>query len=77
MVWGCINAQGIGNLHFNDGIMNQDIYLNILKTNLATSADKMGIKDVFKFTQDNDPKHTAEKVKAWLSKNVTEYLITP
>ncbi|VVC41873.1 Ribonuclease H-like domain [Cinara cedri] len=37
----------------------------------------MGIKDDFIFTQDNDPKHTAKKVKAWLSNNVTEYLVTP
>ncbi|VVC36816.1 Ribonuclease H-like domain [Cinara cedri] len=34
----------------------------------------MGIKDDFIFTQDNDSKHTAKKVKAWLSNNITEYL---
>ncbi|VVC33255.1 Hypothetical protein CINCED_3A007839 [Cinara cedri] len=72
MVWGCMSAQGVGNLHIIDGIMNQYIYLNILKTNLAASAEKMGIKDYFIFTQDNDTKHTAKKVKAWLSNNVTE-----
>ncbi|VVC39615.1 Ribonuclease H-like domain [Cinara cedri] len=77
MVWGCMSAQGVGNLQFIDGIMNQYIYLNILKTNLAASTEKMGIKDDFIFTQDNDPKHTAKKVKAWLLNNVTEYLVTP
>ncbi|VVC42120.1 Ribonuclease H-like domain [Cinara cedri] len=77
MVWGYMNAQGVGNLHFIDGIMNQYIYLNILKTNLAASAEKMGIKDDFIFTQDNDPKHTVKKVEAWLSNNITEYLVTP
>ncbi|VVC32604.1 Transposase IS30-like HTH domain [Cinara cedri] len=67
MVWGCISAQGDGNLYFINEIMNQDIYLNILKTNLVANAVKMGIKDDFVFTQDNDPKYNAKKVKAWLS----------
>ncbi|VVC29076.1 Ribonuclease H-like domain,Transposase IS30-like HTH domain [Cinara cedri] len=46
-------------------------------TNFAASAETMGIKDDFIFTQDNDPKHTEKKVNAWLSNNVTEYLVTP
>lgn len=37
MVWGCISAQGVRNMHFIDGIMNQDIYLNILETNIGGS----------------------------------------
>ncbi|VVC33274.1 Hypothetical protein CINCED_3A019086 [Cinara cedri] len=77
MVWGCMSAQCVENLHFINGIIYQDIYLNILKINLVASAEKKGIKDDFIFTQDNDPKHTAKKIKAWLSKNVIEYLVTP
>lgn len=76
MVWDCISSQSVGNLHFIDGIMNQGINLNILKSHLTASAEKMGIKDDFVFTQDNDPKHTVRKIKAWLSKNVTEYRYT-
>lgn len=53
MAWECMSAQSVGNLHFIDGIMNQDFYLNILKTNLAISPEKIGIKDDFVFTQDN------------------------
>lgn len=74
VVWGCMNSQGVENLHFIDSIMNQDINLNILRSRLTESVEKMGIKVDFVFTLDNDPKHTARKVKSWLSKNVTEYL---
>lgn len=35
MVWGCMNAQGVKSLHFINGIMNQDIYLNILDTSCS------------------------------------------
>lgn len=35
MIWSCMNAQGVRNLHFIDKIMNQDIYLNILKTSCS------------------------------------------
>lgn len=54
-----MRAQGVGNLHFIDGIMKQDIYFNILKTYFLTSVKKVGIKYNFVFTQDNNLKHTA------------------
>ena len=44
MVWGCMSAHGVGNLVFIDGIMNQYVYINILKENLIPSAEKMGIR---------------------------------
>lgn len=31
MVWGCMSAKGPGNLHFIEGVMDQHMYLNILK----------------------------------------------
>lgn len=37
----------------------------------------MGIKNNFVFKHDNDPKHAARQIKAWLSTNVTEYIDTP
>jgi hypothetical protein len=51
IVWGCMSAQSLRNVHFIDGIMNQDIYLNIMKTHLIANAKRMGIKDSFVFTQ--------------------------
>lgn len=41
--------------------MNQDIYLNTLKTHIVASAKKMDIEDDFVFTQNNGSKHTVKK----------------
>ena len=72
MVWGCMSAAGTGNLVFIDTVMDQNVYLNILKENLKQSALKLGMPSV-----DNDPKHTAYKVKEWLLYNVPKQLKTP
>lgn len=73
--FGLYECTGVRNLHFIDEIMNQDIYLNILKTYCAAKAEKMFIKDDFVFIQNNDPKHAIRKIKSWLSANVTKYLV--
>lgn len=77
MVWGCFSANGVGNLVFVERIMDQYVYIDILKKNLQASADKMGMFNNFYFQQDNDPKHTARTVKTWLSSNVPDQLKTP
>ncbi|GFU85747.1 transposable element Tc1 transposase [Trichonephila clavipes] len=74
MVWGCMTATGLGNLVIIEGIMNQYIYLNILKNNLSQSASKLGLDGSFTFQQDNDPKHTARVVREWLLYNVRKQL---
>ncbi len=33
LVWGCMSAAGVGELHFIDGIMNSQMYCSILKEN--------------------------------------------
>ena len=38
MVWGCVSASGIENLHFIDGIMNAKKYMDILTRNLHQRA---------------------------------------
>lgn len=77
MVWGCMSSNGVGKLHFIDGIMNAKMYLDILEHNLNQSAEMLGIKDNFYFQQDNDPKHTARIVKEWLLYRVQNKLETP
>lgn len=77
MVWGCMAANGTGNLVFIDGIMDKYKYLNILKQNLKQSAIKLNLLDDFYFQQDNDPKHTAEIVKEWIIYNTPHTLQTP
>ena len=67
MMWGCITWQGVGFATKIDGRMDGDIYLQILKDELHQTLDYYGLhpSDVI-FQQDNDPKYTCKKVKAWL-----------
>ncbi|KAL1497932.1 hypothetical protein ABEB36_008812 [Hypothenemus hampei] len=77
MVWGCMTAKGPGFLHFIDGIMDQNMYLEILKGNVKQSAQKLEIEETFYFYQDNDPKHKAQKVRSWLLYNCPKVIETP
>ena len=72
-----MTAQGIGKLTFIDGIMNQYVYLSILKNIFHASVQKMGL-DVnnYHFQQDNDHKHTAYDVKLLVLYN-TKYTTAP
>jgi hypothetical protein len=76
MVWGCMSYNGVGQLAFIDGIMNAEMYIDVLRNNLRQSAAKLGIGETFQFQQDNDPKHTAMKTKEWLLYNVPSQLPT-
>lgn len=77
LVWGAMSAAGVSNLCFIEGIMDHKMYINILKTNLAPSATKMGLDNNFIFMQDNDPKHTAHNTKLWILHRVPQHLQTP
>lgn len=77
MVWGCMSASGVGKLHFIDGIMDQYVYIDILKQNLRASAEKMGLYNDFIFQQDNDPKHSALNARLYVLYNTPHYMKTP
>lgn len=77
MVWACMSYSGVGNLTFIDGNMDKKMYLDLLKDNLVQSPDKMGIRDSFRFYQDNDPKQTSGIVKTWLIWNCPHVVQTP
>lgn len=77
MVWGAFSASGPGVLHFIEGIMNQTVYLNILKESLPLCKEKLGLGENFHFYQDNDPKHKAYNVRSWLLYNCPHVMDTP
>ncbi|CAK9832042.1 Transposable element Tc1 transposase [Anthophora retusa] len=77
MVWGCMSANGPGNLVFIDGTMDKIKYLNILKENLINSSEKLGVPRDFYFQQDRNPKHTAKIVQEWLIYNILHILPSP
>ncbi|GFV15357.1 transposable element Tcb1 transposase [Trichonephila clavipes] len=76
LVWGCMAANGVGKLCFIDGIMTTRTYIDILRHNLQSSAQKLGL-GTFVFQQDNDPKHTANLTREWLLYNSPRQLKTP
>lgn len=63
-----MSAQGVGNLHFVDGIVNAEKYINILKSHLLPSIERFPLPfGDYIFQQDFAPCHTAKKVKAWMA----------
>jgi transposase len=70
-------ASGVGNLVFLDEIMTQDVYLRILQQNLQPSVDRLDLPLSWSLVHDNDPKHTATKVRTWLLFRVPHVLPHP
>lgn len=77
MVWACMSAAGVGNLEFIESTMDKTVYLNILKSNLLESAENLGIREDFRFYQDNDPKHKSGIVQSWLIWNCPHLMQPP
>ncbi len=67
LMWGCMSAAGVGELHFIDGIMNSQMYCSILKEKMLPSLHALGHRALFQ--HDNDPKHTSRATVGFLKKN--------
>ncbi len=52
LMWGCMSAAGVGELHFIDGIMNSQMYCSILKEKMLPSLRALGRRALFQ--HDND-----------------------
>ena len=68
MVWGCFTASGVGPLVKIKGIMNGEMYRDILRNKLSLA---------WIFQQDNDPKHCCKIVKSWLNQKGINFLQWP
>lgn len=77
VVWGCMAASGVGRLVFVEGNMDKNQYLRILQENLKQSASHLGLRDHFRFYQDNDPKHKSGIVQTWLIWSCPHIIQTP
>jgi hypothetical protein len=68
-IWGIFSHWGAGPLHRINGIMDGEVYRQILIHKMAPHVKylegKSGIEIIFQ--QDNDPKHTCKKVKKYLN----------
>ena len=58
LLWGCMSAAGVGELLFINGIMNSQMYCEILKEKMIPSLCALGHRALFQ--HDNDPKHTSK-----------------
>ncbi|CAI9532810.1 unnamed protein product [Staurois parvus] len=67
LLWDCMSAAGVWELHFIDGIMNSQMHCFILKDKMPPSLCTLGLRAVFQ--HDNDPKHTSKATVAILNKN--------
>ncbi len=74
MVWGCVSALGKGNLHFCDGTINAEKYIEILEHNMLTSRRHLFQGRPCIFQQDNAKPHSAHITKSWLRRRVYGYL---
>ena len=66
MVWGCMSAAGVEELHFIEGNMNSNMYCEILQQRMIPSLQKLGRRAVFR--HDNDPKHTSKTTTVLLKR---------
>lgn len=67
MLWGCFSSRGMGPIHRVNGIMDRNVYLNILETVLYPFA-RSTFGRSFIVQQDNDPKHCSRLVKQWFDR---------
>ena len=66
MVWGCMSAEGVGEIYFNEGNINYNMFSEILQHSMIPSLEKQGRRAVFQ--HDNDPKHTTNTTIALLKR---------
>ena len=66
MVWGCMSAAGVGELHFIEGNMNSNMYCEILQQSMIPSLQKLGCMAMF--LHDNDPEHSSKTTTAILKR---------
>ena len=67
MVWGCINAKGVGFLTKVEGRLNGEGYINILKNVLISTTHLLTITSGWIFQQDNATCHTSRLVREWFN----------
>ncbi len=75
VMWGCMSAAGVGELHFIDGITNSQMYCSILKEKMLPSLRALGRRALFQ--HDNDPKHTSKATVGFLKKNRVKVIQWP
>lgn len=78
MVWGCMSAQGVGNLCIIDGTMNAQKYQTVLAEHLAPSIPPLSSEfGEFIYQQDGATCHTARSTMQYFDQNEIPVLRWP
>ncbi len=73
----CVSALGKGNLHFCDGTINAEKYIEILEHNMLPSRRHLFQGRPCIFQQDNAKPHSAHITKSWLRRKRVRVLDWP
>lgn len=76
LVWACFSYSGVGPIHMIEGIMDQRVYVDILKKVMLPFAEEE-IPLKWTFQQDNDQKHTSKLAKEWFNKEKIDVMPWP
>lgn len=76
MLWGCMSWYGVGPIHKIEGIMDKIVYKNILNDVMEPYVED-NLPVIWKFQQDNDPKHTSKLVQEWFRQKSIDVLVWP
>lgn len=76
-VWAGISAQGATSICIFNGIMNAELYVNILQQFLIPFIQKKFPTHTPRFMQDNDPKHTSRLAQRFFEDNNIHWWKTP
>lgn len=79
MIWGCMTAQGVGEVYLCEGRMNSARYIDMLEQTLEPSIVKFyeWESGVYRFQQDNAPCHKSKLVMRWFQQNNVPLLEWP
>ena len=66
MVWGCISAHGMGDLHICEGTIDVEAYVGILERHMLPSRRRLFPGTPCLFQQDNARPHSARVTTVWL-----------
>lgn len=80
MVWGCMAANGVGEMFVCEGRMNSRQYINVLECCLQPSFRRIfgdGDYDEVIFQQDNALCHTSRTTRQWMEENNIRLLDWP